>query len=69
MARCTASASRASDASTRGNRRCLAFGQGARDVTSITEPFSACMQIRAPFFAVCESASVMVAPSNYQDVG
>jgi hypothetical protein len=22
-------------------------------ITSITEPFSACMQISAPFFAVC----------------
>ncbi len=38
-------------------------------MTSITPPFSACMQMSAPFFEVCESARKMVASSTMSTLG
>ena len=38
-------------------------------ITSMTLPFSACMQMSAPFFAVCESALKIVASSTIRTLG
>ena len=51
------------------DRRGLAFGERLRTITSITLPFSACMQMSAPFFAVCDRALKMVASSTMSTLG
>ena len=47
----------------------LPSASACRTITSITLPFSACMQMSAPFFAVCCSARKIVASSTISTFG
>ena len=47
----------------------LPFRKARATITSITLPFSACMQMSAPFFEVWESALKMVASSTIRTLG
>jgi hypothetical protein len=70
MARCTASASASGGRVSAWYIGAVLPSASARAIsTSITLPFSACMQMSAPFFAVCESALKMVPSSTIRTLG